>query len=176
MKTLLILTAALLSVTAHAGTGDVGTAEYKLARVDQRSGANLCPENIKIIQSQNSVVIEGVTDLADQFNVNQSMSLGDIGKLFITEINMGPKKDVHRTFAHGERISSTSEAKLDKNVLTVSHTTKFGTLFRSVAKGQLVIAFESNGVTLNVERSYDEAFSKSADWNGSQTCKYSRIR
>jgi hypothetical protein len=149
-------------------SAQVMAADYEL--VSASSGAHLCVDSMSITKNGDKLTIVGSGELADHFTA-EHRGPGD-SDLVIKNINKGPVKAKSKNSAHGERISQTSEATYANKVLKLTMETKYGTLVTSKAEGELTISFRDDGLSMQIDRSYDEAFSSSGDWSSSQSCEY----
>lgn len=170
MKLLITAFATLISTQAFASTYSLVSSE-----LSKPTTADLCAEEIEIATGagKKSMTITGNTELAMRFNLRSKE--GD-NVLAINSINGATLKESHTTFAHGERITTRTKATLKGNDLLLITETKFGTILTSKSEGRLEINFKADGLTMKIDRSYDEPFSSSADWATSQVCEYKLVK
>ena len=162
-------------VVATLITSNVFAAQYKLVSSQVSKGsADLWAETMTFSLKGGVMTVESQSELGSHFNFDQS---GDTYEnLKITHLNGDVEKKSYKTFAHGEHVSVKRKSTLKNNVLEVAIATKFGRVLYDIAEGYLKIAFNDDGMNVQIERSYKSVIPSSSNWTSSQTCQYDLVK
>lgn len=161
-----IILAAVLGIVAVKTFAAESTVYNLVSNSD--SSQSLCASEISISKSKDMVVISGASDLGAYFNLDSAE-----GDVVIKSINKEVLKNTSRNNSHGTMATTKTKATLKDDVLVLNTTTSFGRFIPSKADNTLTVDFREDGVIVEIERSYDEAFSSSSDWETYQKCEYS---
>lgn len=160
----------LLASTLFLFVGQAFATDYKLIANSNSSENDLCSKTLSITKQKDSMTISGHSELGAYFNLDSAE-----GDLVIKSINKGSLKESSRNSSHGTLSSTTTKATLENNILELRTVTKFGRFIPSKADNILTADFSEDMLILEIERSYDEAFSSSSDWQTYQKCEYKKL-
>lgn len=160
----------LIVLSLMAMTSSVFATDYKLASNSSSELHDLCSKTLSITKSKDAMTIVGHNELGAYFNLDAQE-----GALVIKAINKGALKESSRNSSHGTLSSTTTKATLENNILELNTVTKFGRFLPSKSDNKLTVDFREDMLILEIERSYDEAFSSSSDWHTYQKCEYKKI-
>lgn len=162
-KILFISVLSIIAVKAFA-------TDYRLVVNFNSESNNLCANNISITSFQHSMRIKGNRELGTYFNLDASE-----GDVIINSINKGIVKGVVKYSAHATTSFTRNKATHTNNIMQLNSVTKFGRFISSQSDNTLTLDFRDDLVIMEIERTYDEAFSSTGDWHTYQKCEYLKL-